>query len=51
MSRSAARVPLKAEQKADKSRHLSVSLQEMKGGVTERSKPRDPRDIAMGMLR
>jgi hypothetical protein len=50
VSRSAARVPLKAEQKTDKSRHLSVSLQKLKGGVTEEVEATDPRDIAMGML-
>ena len=42
VSRSAARAPLKAEQKADKSRHLSVSLQQMKGGVTEKVEAQRP---------
>ena len=50
VSRSASRDIRIAEQKADKSKHLSVSLQKLKGGVTEEVEASDPRDIAMGML-
>jgi len=49
-SRSAVREPLKSVQRADKSKHLSVSHQEMSGGVTKEVAPADPRDIAMAML-
>jgi len=50
ISRSASRVSMLAEQKADKNKHLSVSLQRLKSGVTEEVEATDPRDIAMGML-
>lgn len=50
ISRSGARPPTVAVQRATKSRALSVTKQAQSGAVTETVAPSDPREIAMSML-